>query len=179
MTMRFDRPRPEIPAPEGTDEKEVYAFFGLCSYYGQVLERGLINLAVVLNVRGATHVTRDDVVAAFERVEVKTLGQLIRDVKGVVSIPDELEAALSTALRDRNCLAHRFFATHDVDFCSNPGRRNMIEELRDMTARFQATDRLLDSITLPLWEKLGFTQAMMEREVAKMQSEADARELSS
>lgn len=179
MTTKFDRPRPEIPDPEGTDVKEVYAFFGLCSYYGQVLERGLINLAVVLNVRGATHVTGDDVVAAFERIEVKTLGQLIGDVRRMVPIPDELGAALSTALHDRNCLAHRFFTIRDVDFCSNPGRRNMIEELRDMTARFQATDRLLDSITLPLWEKLGFTQAMMESEVRKMLSEADARESSS
>jgi hypothetical protein len=52
----------------------------------------------------------------------------------------------------------------------------MIDELRSMTSRFQATDRRLDSITLPLWEKLGIAQALMELEVRKMLSEADERE---
>lgn len=40
MTSEFDRPPPYVPEPEGTDMKEVYAFYGLCSYSAQVLERG-------------------------------------------------------------------------------------------------------------------------------------------
>jgi hypothetical protein len=130
-----DRERPPVPEPEGADEKEVYAFFGLCSYYGQVLERGVINLAVVLQARGLTQVTGDDVVRAFSELENRTLGQLVRDVRCQIALSEDLEAALKDAVRDRNYLAHRFFANHDVDFCTSRGRHAMIAELRDLTAR--------------------------------------------
>jgi len=165
-----------IPEPESTDEKEVFAFFGLCSYCAQVLEGGLINLAVVLHSRGLTSVTWQEIEAAFERIERKTFGQLMNDVRRRVTVSAAIEAALEAALRDRNYLAHRFWATHDVDFGSNPGRKDMIEELRKVTARFQTADRLLEAITLPLWEDLGISQSMMESELAQMRAEAEQRD---
>jgi len=151
-----------VPEVEGTDEKEVYAFFGLCSYYGQILEQGVINLAVVLRARGLTRVTGQDVVRLFDDFEQRTVGQLVRDVRQQVDFSQDLENALRVAVRDRNYLAHGFFSRHVVDFCSNPGRLAMIRELRELTVRFQTTDRMLDSVTLPLWERLGMTQEILE-----------------
>jgi hypothetical protein len=168
-----------IPEPEGTDPKEVFAFFGLCAYYGQVLERGLVNLATILHARGLTRVTRQDVLDAFDREERKTMGTLIKDLKSKVTVPSSLEAKLKAAVSDRNYLAHRFFVVHDVDILSSPGRRDMIAELRDMATRFQWADSDLESITLPLWERLGLTQERLEEELASMNAEANARETSS
>ena len=176
MTEHLSRSRPQIPEPEDSGPKEVYAFFGLCSYCGQVLEQGLINFAVVLQARGATRVTRSDVEAAFNSNEGKTLGQLIKDVKRLTPVSAALEAALSTSLKDRNYLAHRFFATHDVDFASDAGRSDMIRELREVTRRFQEADGMVDAISLPLWAALGLTEEMVEKELARVRAEASKRD---
>ena len=112
-----ERQRPAIPEREGT-----LTFFGLCSYCAQVLERGLINLAVVLHARGLTSLTSQEVEAAFERMERRTFGQLMNDVRGRVAVSAVIEATLEAALRHRNYRAHRFWVAHDIDFGSNPGR---------------------------------------------------------
>ncbi len=167
-----------IPEPEDTGQKEVYAFFGLCSYYAQVLEQGVVNLAVGLHARGLTQVVAADVSSAFDRSDRKTLGQLLHDVRRKVEMSAETESALQEALDDRNHLCHGFFVKHDVDFGSNPGRHEMIAELRAMTERFQVADRLVDAVWIPLWENLGLTDGIMQAELERMRAEADRREVS-
>jgi hypothetical protein len=179
MTGVFDRPPVKVPEPEGSDAKEVYAFFGLCAYFAQVLERGLINLAVILNARGITSVTRRAVEDAFDRAEHRTLGQLIADVRRKVDVPPDLESALNRALDDRNFLMHRFFAVHDTDFASTAGRRAMIAELAELTRGFQQTDGGVESMTLPLWAKIGITKEVLEREFQRMFADAEASDGSS
>ena len=49
-----------VPEPDGDDTKEVYAFFGLAAYSGQVLERGLLNLATIMRLRATGAATVDD-----------------------------------------------------------------------------------------------------------------------
>jgi hypothetical protein len=110
-------------------------------------------------------------------MERKTLGQLISDVRKKINVPGEIEEALSVALEDRNYLIHRFFAKHDIDFDSNPGRHEMIEELCTITLRFQTTDRRIESITLRLWERLGITRVIFESELSRMKAEAESREM--
>lgn len=50
----------EVPVPDYDDPKEVYAFFGLTFYWAQVLEQGLVNLAVALQAKGIPGVTFKD-----------------------------------------------------------------------------------------------------------------------
>lgn len=179
MTNAYDSPPPDVPEPETNDEKEVFAFFGLCSYSAQVLEGGLINLAVILHARGLSAVTREAVEQAFDRAERQTLGQLIADVRRKVDVPLDIESALNRTLDDRNYLAHRFFTTHDVDFRSATGRRAMIWELRDMTVSFQETNHVVEAMTLPLWARIGITKDLLERELKRMSEEAEAQDSSS
>ncbi len=167
-----------IPEAEDTSQKEVNAFFGLCSYYAQVLEQGVVNLAVGLCVRGLTALTAPKISDAFDRTDRKTLGQLLHDVRRQVQIPGDTERGLGQALGDRNYLFHRFFVEHDVDFGSDAGRREMINELRAMTRRFQETDRFVNAIWMPLWDNLGLTQELMDAEIQRMRDEAELRDAS-
>ena len=57
-------------------------------------------------------------------------------------------------------------------------RRAMITELRDMTLRFQQTDRAVETMNLPLWPKIGITKDVLERELERMSAEAEAQEVS-
>jgi len=171
MHAERDEPRP-IPEPEDTGDKEVFAFFGLCSYCAQVLEQGVVNWAVGLRAYGLTDLTGPAVSAAFDQADRRTLGQLLHDVRRRVEIRDDTEVRLGQALEDRNFLFHRFFVKHDVDFGSNSGRQEMIDELRAMTRRFQETDLRVTAVSIPLWETLGLTRELREAEIERMRDEA-------
>jgi len=170
-----DELRP-IPEPEDTGEKEVFAFFGLCSYCAQVLEQGVVNWAVGLHARGLTDLTGPAVSAAFDKEDRRTLGKLLHDVRHCVKIPHDTGTGLNQALSDRNFLFHRFFVQHDVDFGSNSGRQEMIDKLRAMTRRFQETDRRVNAVSIPLWETLGLTLELREAELERMRDEARHRD---
>ena len=164
MSLFPEREQLEIPEAEGSDPKEVFAFFGLCSYCAQVLEQGLINLAVALHVRGLTKLTGNDFDLLFDELGKKTLGQLIKDVGRLVKVSDKLESSIAEALRDRNYLVHKFYVTH--------GRQNMIEELRQIATRTRSVDHEVELITHPLWERLGLTREIIEAGLERMNTEA-------
>jgi hypothetical protein len=172
MALFPEREQLKIPEAEGSEAKEVFAFFGLCSYSAQVLEQGLVNLAVALRVRGLTQLTGVNFDSLFHQMGKKTLGQLITDVRRQIQVSDELERAIEIALLDRNYLAHNFFVTHDIDFMSNSGRMKMIEELRQIAERVRNVDRDLELITHPLWERLGLTPEIIKAGLDKMKAEA-------
>jgi hypothetical protein len=163
------RPVPEIPEPDSAEVKEVFAYFGLCAYYSQVLEQGITNLAVGLRLRGVASLSSRDVDELFGVMGKKTMGQLLSAVREHISVSPDLDSALVAALKDRNHIAHRYFVVHDIDFASIAGRSEMIAELRDITRRLQAADRKLEAITDELWESLGLTQEVVEQEFARMQ----------
>lgn len=176
MGFLKERKRSQVPEAEDSEEKEVFAFFGLCTYCGQVLEQGLVNLAVALHIKGLTQITSTDVDTAFDRMDRKTLGQLINDVRQKVPVSKELEEALKQALENRNYVVHRFFVEHSIDFLSEPGRHDMIIKLRQITVQLQKTDCALEPVTLQLWQRLGITEEMFETELARMKTEAAKRE---
>ena len=53
------------PAPNYDDPKELYAFFGLAFYKANVLEHGVMNLAVALLAQGNLGITVAEVAARF------------------------------------------------------------------------------------------------------------------
>lgn len=167
----------DVPESEGSDPKEVFAFFGLCTYNIQVFEQGLINLVVGLRAKGLTGLTAQKFDVLFDEMGKKTLGQLIADIRRHIAVSSELENALAAALQERNYIAHHFFASHDVDFMSDNGRVDMIRELRESIMRFQTLDRQIDLIVHPLFEKLGLTEEIVQKELARKKAEAASKDL--
>ncbi len=98
----------EIPEPEGSDAKEVFTFYGLAAYCGQVLEKGLVNLMVALHADGVAF-TRSQFDRVFDSFDQKTFGQLLKNARTRISIPEAIEQLLIEALMKRNRLAYDFF----------------------------------------------------------------------
>lgn len=62
--------KPEIPEPDYDDDKEAFAFFGLASYAAQVLERGVVFLALELHLNNSSVISQeaiDSLLAGLER----------------------------------------------------------------------------------------------------------------
>lgn len=176
MSLFPNQEKPGIPERENSEAKEVFAFFGLCMYNLQIFEQGCVNLAVGLQIKGLTELTEKDFDNLFNKMSMKTLGQLISDVRNYVNIPTKLEKDMNNVLEKRNYIVHRFFVKHDIDFMSSNGRVEMIEELRKISENAQVIDEKVELITHSLWEKLGLTAEVVQKELKKMSEEAKQKD---
>ncbi len=162
MTYRSDG-MINIPEPEGNGVKEVYAFYGLAAYLGQVLEKGIVNMLVVFRSAGIP-ITQEQVDDLFVKYNRRTLGQLLQDARSLAAISLDVQKVLDEALMKRNRLIHHFFAEHSAAFMTESGSEEMIEELRGMAALFQEADNAIDSIYRPIMRRAGIDEEWIQRE---------------
>ncbi len=142
---------------EEEHHKEVYACFGRAVYHAQVLETGLINALVTIDFipSNVSHFKAktdwsDKLDAFFDQHTALTMGNLIRALRKVASIPDDLEAALKIALEKRKFLVHHYFREKVLLFTTERGRDQMIEDFNQYVDVFISADRWLDSIIEPI-----------------------------
>ena len=129
---------------------------------GQVIEKGVLNWLVALKIaeRG---VPTQGMPELWGHLEKSTLGRLLKMVRDQVEVSPDMDEKLEAALDRRNYLAHHFFFSEcSLSMGSEDGRRSMIEELQGLIRQFKSADELVDAVSLPLWEKLGVTQAMID-----------------
>lgn len=162
--------------PNYEDPKEIYTFFGLAYYQAAVLEHGVLNLAVALRAKEGTGVTWDDVDRLYDSFDMKTFGPIIEIAREKVQFSDGLEADLATALSHRNYLAHRFFVVHADKLTSPGGRREMIDELRDILRQLQAVDVRMDELWISAWDSLGVRREWIEQEMERYASRRQAND---
>jgi hypothetical protein len=162
--------------PDDEDHvKEVYARFGLAVYCAQVLEHGLVNALVILDLipnRRHLATSREqwgaDVDAFMDRNFEVTMGRLLRKLHQVTQVPPNLEEQLKKALEDRNWLVHGYFRDRSDVFMSYAGREQMLQEIDDCRDRLVAADRRLEEITTPIRQRAGITDDVLEREYRRM-----------
>jgi|WetSurMetagenome_2_1015567.scaffolds.fasta_scaffold00300_15 hypothetical protein len=153
--------------------KTVYAHFGLAVYLSQVLEHGLVNALVFLDLlpRRAGHsVPKQEWLKEFDafmgRHFETTLGMLIRSLRGVISVPQDLQSLLADALYKRNFLAHHYFRERSAEFMTKNGRDEMILELQEAQALFNRADGKLNEAVRPVRERIGLTDEQLEKHFA-------------
>jgi len=166
----MSRPLDDVPEPDGADDKEVYAFYGLAAYAGQVLEKGLVNLVAALHTDGLS-ITRAQFDTLFDKFDSSTFGQLVNAARARIEIPTETEALLSEVLTRRNWLVHDFFAHHSVAFTTDPGRAKMIVELRTLVDIFQRCDREVETLCMPILARRGVTEERVHETEKRMMRE--------
>lgn len=171
----------EDPDEVGEQTKEVYARFGLAFYFAQVLEHGVVNALVMLDLIPNRHrqvrtvKEWEEMFDSFmsEHFE-RTMGRLFRDLRAVTNVPADLETLLRDALTRRNRLAHAFFRDHSENFLSEGGRHRMIADADECRAVFVAADDRLERVIDPLRRKAGITDQMVQDLMAKMKAEAES-----
>lgn len=141
-----------------------------------LLERGVLNLAIALLSKNVEGLAGDDVQTLYETHDSKTFGQVIGIAKRLFEFDEQTEHDLRRALDDRNYLAHRFFAVHDIDLLTESGRKKMLDELVGIAVRLKAIDRKMDPIWMSAWHHLGVTAEWIDRQMQLyVQSRSDAR----
>ena len=146
-----------VPVAEGSDVKEVYAFYGLAAYQAQVLEKALVNLVVALSADGVP-IQRGHFDTLFDRFDPRAFAQLAGAAGARVAVSEPAQQLLAEALRRRHNLAHQFFVDHSGAFTTDEGRTLMIEELRVLAELFQHASAEVEKMYLPLLVKHGMTE---------------------
>lgn len=153
------------PAPDYDDPKELYAFFGLAFYKANVLEHGVLNLAVALLAQGNLGITVGEIDRLYESFDDKTFGHIIKVAKQRYAFPDAFVTDLELALKYRNRLAHHFFREHDIDHMSSVGRKKMIDELVEIWTHLAKVDQVMDGYWMAAWESHGITKEWVEKQM--------------
>jgi hypothetical protein len=151
--------------------REVYAQYGLSSYLGQVMEKGVVNLLTLhVNVEtpNSTQQTFDIV---FEKFARYTLGRLIVAVEKTFPAEVETIAALRQALPIRNSLAHDFFWDRATQLMSFSGREAMLAELISMHEPFQSADLLVSALLQRVAVEGGISSERFEANLAEAMDE--------
>lgn len=159
--------------------KTVYAHFGLAFYHGQVLEHGIVNALVVLDLipnqarSAGTPEKWANLVDKFYDDHFRlTLGPMMNALRRVTNVPPKLEGLLVKALETRNWLGHRYFRERAKYFMSPKGRDMMIAELEKARDMIHEAVVELEAIERPLAEKYGVTEDKVRREMDRIKATA-------
>jgi hypothetical protein len=159
--------------------KEVYARFGLAVYFAQVLEHGIVNALVILDlVPSRRHLAlcavdwEREVDGFMNRHFQATMGRMMKNLRDTTKVDDDLEHFLSEALRKRNWLVHDFFRERAHELMSSHGKKQMIAEIDACRDLFQSADVRLGEIVAPLRRKAGLTDELLAMEYERLMHEA-------
>ncbi len=164
---------------ENEHVKEVYARFGLAVYQAQVLEHGIVNALIFLDLipsRVGEITSREQWEHDFDEFMGRhfdiTLGRMIRRLNAVATLSEALEGLLRTALERRNWLAHDYFRERATQFMTEAGRDVMIRELMEARDLFAEANGLLGGVIAPLRERHGITDELLGQEFRQLLREA-------
>jgi hypothetical protein len=155
-----------IEDPTGDEAKELYAHFGLAYYCSSVLEHGIANALLILELlegRGGAK-TREEWEALvdkhFDESFEKTLGKLKNHLarhQQRSPILSKVMPALDRCVGERNFLAHHFWREYATAWFTVRGRERMIQRLEQSRELFSNTDRELEAAVRPFAAQQGIT----------------------
>lgn len=149
---------------DGEDFKEVCAYYGAAMYFAQCLEHGIANAMIFLDLIPRTEGkwTDEEYENYYAANFDKTLGNLIKALKSVSTLPADLEVKLIESRSKRAYLAHHFFR-EAMDMLAAGKYEEVIQTLENYRSFFEETDQSLDKFVMPVMIKSGFTEERMQQ----------------
>lgn len=137
------------------DQHSLYAEFGMAAEQAQLLEVeagnvGLSFVALVLPPDKATPEQRAFFKSLADDADRQTLGALLKIVKSLGTIDQSILDAVDEGLKARNYLMHRFFRHHNFALFSEPGRKQMLEDLQEVRRKIDRAHAMLHGMAATL-----------------------------
>jgi hypothetical protein len=122
--------------------KDVFTWYGSVAYAVQCFEVELSVLLLAHERLDKPDSTSDELDRLDETLSLKTLGQLIGEVKKRFWIHPKFETILKTYLQKRNYFTHRFFFENAHKLQSAEGCTQLVGELQGLYATFMEADKI-------------------------------------
>ena len=158
-----------------SDQYDLYAQFGIAAEKAQTfeLEAGnfvLTYLGLFFKPGQITEEQREFLSSLVDDMNHKTLGRLLKSIKGLATFDQKFLTTVEGALERRNYLTHHFFRSHNFAIHSEEGRRGMIEELRKIQEEFSLAHAMLSAASGALQGLTGLPR-VTEEQIQKLVAE--------
>lgn len=142
--------------------KDMFFQVGLATYLAQCFEKGVLGVVLGLNTIEKKGVwSSQDFYSYLDKLNGHTLGTLLRNLRGVITIAPEDDAIFKQALESRNLLAHNYFGNHFGLMVHVDGHKKIISDMLDMQKVLRRADDLAQTWTFQLMDQLGWTKEML------------------
>lgn len=142
--------------------KEIYARFGLCVYFFQVLEHQLINMLLIKARAEKLDMSSKDYDDIFYSYSDKTMGKLIEKLVELYEIPDTIRECLWNVHKKRNYYVHHYFKDHSEYFYTEDKQIKMLQEIMSTTDEVSNLDASLEAFTQPLMDKINVNETFFK-----------------
>ena len=156
---------------EDEQHKELYAQFGLCIYFFQVLEHQLINMILLSAKEKNLILSQTDYDAFFYSYSDKAMGTLQRKVIELYNLPENDQLKLENIRKKRNYFVHNYFKNHSENFSSVSKRLKMLNEFIETREQIQYMDEKLEALCNNSLHKVGLTQEILDSLLQSMLSD--------
>jgi hypothetical protein len=158
-----------------SDQYDLYAQFGIAAEKAQTLELEAGNfvltyLGLFFKPGQITEQQREFLSSLVDDMNHKTLGRLLKSIKGLATFDQNFLDTVESALERRNYLTHHFFRAHNFAIHSEAGRRGMIEELRKIQEEFGLAQAMLSAASGALQGLTGLPR-VTEEQIKKLVAE--------
>jgi len=158
-----------------SDQYDLYAQFGIAAEKAQTLELEAGNfvltfLGLFFKPGQITEEQRKFLSSLVDDMNHKTLGRLLKSIKGLATFDQSFLSTVDRALERRNYLTHHFFRSHNFAIYSEEGRRGMIEELRKIQEEFSLAHAMLTASSGALQGHTGLPH-VTEEQIQKLAAE--------
>jgi hypothetical protein len=162
------------------EAKELFAHFGLAYYFSSVLEHGVVNALLILEIfdkrrNVKTHAEWEMLVDAhFDSSFAKTLGRLKTQLarhNARSTILSNLITDLDRCVEERNFLAHHFWRDCSIKWFTRDGREEMNHRLEGVRDLFRYTDKQLEAAIQPFAKQHGITPELLQQTSREMKRE--------
>lgn len=162
---------------EDGKSKNVYAYFGLAVYHGQLLEESFFLMLLKSSLVSNKLKTNEDINCFIDRVEKskKTMGNFINEVKQVCNLPEDIKSELNLLLDKRNDLVHKYFKENIIKFYSEIGQREMLEYFCDFIDRSNKIQQKLECYYYHHFKEMGLTEEIIRQLMDEQKKEEKER----
>jgi hypothetical protein len=155
------------------DQYALYAEFGMTAEKAQVLETEAGNVALsyltlFVNTDKITPEETEMYRSVVDDTNRKTLGALLKHIKGQLNFDDALVGVIDEGVKQRNYLTHHFFRTHNFALFSEEGRKVMFAELKEIQAKLDKAHAMLHVIS-ELLGKIAGREGLANEEALRLQ----------
>ena len=142
------------------DLKALYFEFGRTAEMAQVMEveAGNLALAFVSLAFDPSKITDEErhfFKAIIDDVNSRTFGNLLKQIRKIGSVSEDIEKIINEALEKRNYLVHKFFRNHNLQINTEEGRKEMRAELEEIYKSLSQAHATLSGMTHTLNEVFG------------------------
>lgn len=146
--------------------REMYAMFGLAYYQSECLHRELCIVLAWSGLPSRELITRPRVEERLAQAFSLTLGDVVRNLDGV--LPAELAGEIREAVDIRNFLAHHFWFERVHLMFSVTNVRQLITELDGYAGMFDRLHSIVSQWQESMHAKLGFTDEVIEKSLCRI-----------